>query len=112
MSDPQPVLEDADISLVTSEFEGFGLTILESMASRIPVVGYAAPYGPQALIQHGKNGLLVKDGDQEQLAGEMLRILTNESLWKKCVEGAKKTAKKNSEKQWRKNWLDLHKKMS
>jgi len=55
-----PYLFSADIFLHTCLFEGFGLAILEAMASGCAIVAEDCPYGPQELLDHGKFGFLVK----------------------------------------------------
>lgn len=70
----------ASVTLLTSRFEAFGLTILESMQQYTPVVAYDIPYGPSDIIQHGSNGYLVKEGDIESLADYVIDILSNKQL--------------------------------
>jgi glycosyltransferase involved in cell wall biosynthesis len=46
--------------------ESFGLVVLEAMASGKPAIVSSLP-GPSHLIDHGKDGLIVKTGDREDL---------------------------------------------
>lgn len=46
--------------VLSSDFEGFGLVITEAMACGIPAVSTDCPYGPSAIIDEGKTGLLAK----------------------------------------------------
>ena len=43
----------------TSRSEGFGITLLEAMARKIPCVAYEVKYGPKELIDNGENGYLL-----------------------------------------------------
>ncbi|KAA9089707.1 glycosyltransferase [Microbacterium radiodurans] len=70
--DPAGVLAAADVLLLTSRSEAFGLVLLEAMAAGCLPIAYDVPYGPADLIRSGENGWLVPDGDIDALA-EALR---------------------------------------
>ena len=63
-----------DVYVHTSFSEGFSLTLLEAMASGVPVVGNNASSIPEAL---GNAGLLF-NGTEEELAQKVLEVLTDE----------------------------------
>jgi glycosyltransferase involved in cell wall biosynthesis len=71
--DVPDVLAAADLSVLTSPFEGVPRALMESMALGIPVLGTDVP-GTRMLVRSGESGLLVRHGDVEQLA-EGLRLL-------------------------------------
>jgi glycosyltransferase involved in cell wall biosynthesis len=56
-------LEDADLFLMGSYYEGFPNVLLEAGAHGIPVVAINVPGGIAEIITAGKNGLLVEDND-------------------------------------------------
>ena len=47
-------------SLLTSRYEDFGLSIMESINYGCPVISYNVRYGPSELITNHENGILVK----------------------------------------------------
>ena len=63
------------IAAVTSEYESFGLTIVEAMSAGLPVVSTACRMGPLELVDHGVNGLLVTPGDSAAIAGGLLKLI-------------------------------------
>lgn len=63
-------MEDIDVFVLTSHWEGFGYVIAEAMACRKPVIGFNVSSNPE-LIRDGKNGFLIEDGDIESLAGKI-----------------------------------------
>jgi glycosyltransferase involved in cell wall biosynthesis len=63
----------------TSDEEGFGITIIEAMASGIPPVATRSG-GPQDIIDDGVDGFLVDLGDAETLANRLHRVITSPEL--------------------------------
>ena len=56
--------------VLSSDYEGFGLVIVEAMACGLPVVATDCPHGPSELIDNGVTGLLTKL-DVQDLADKM-----------------------------------------
>ena len=88
-------VEDADLPalyqmasafLLLSYYEGFGLPILEAMASCVPVIASNCSAIPEVVGQHG---LLVDPGDPEATAHALDTILTSDSLRDKLINIAR-----------------------
>lgn len=60
--------EDSSFTLLTSEYEGQGLVLLESMAAGCIPIAYDIKYGPADIITDGVDGFLVPDGDLDAAA--------------------------------------------
>jgi phosphatidylinositol alpha-mannosyltransferase len=73
--------------------EAFGITLLEAMASKTPVVA-TRQGGVSEIIRNGRTGILVRRGDAKKLAEALLTLLEDFSLAKKLAENAFKEAKK------------------
>jgi glycosyltransferase involved in cell wall biosynthesis len=73
------ILEVADLVVVPSRFEGFGLTALEAMALGRPVIATTAGGLPEVIV-HGETGWLVPPQDPGQLARAIAYLSDNPSL--------------------------------
>ncbi|WP_460447999.1 glycosyltransferase [Alsobacter sp. SYSU BS001988] len=77
--DVEALLAEADVSVLPSRAEGFGLALVEAMAAGVPVIA-ARVGGPARLIDDGVNGLLVPAEDPAALAGALMRVAGDGSL--------------------------------
>ncbi|QLF93148.1 glycosyltransferase [Pseudomonas sp. ABC1] len=89
------ILDRASFSLLTSRREAFSLAVQESLNHGCPVLAYDIPYGPASMIEHGRNGLLIADGDIEvaaQMLGEVisaperLQTMSQEAYERGCID--------------------------
>ncbi|WP_442601071.1 N-acetyl-alpha-D-glucosaminyl L-malate synthase BshA [Paenibacillus sp. KN14-4R] len=83
--DVAEVISLADVMLLPSEKESFGLVALEAMACGVPTIGSNAGGIPE-LITHGDTGFLASIGDTDAMAGFAVRLLTDEALYKRVRE--------------------------
>ena len=87
----EELLPCADLFLMTSESESFGLAALEAIACGVPVVGYRAGGLPE-VITHGESGLLVPVGDVEEAATAGTCLLGSAELWRRFSEAGRRDA--------------------
>jgi L-malate glycosyltransferase len=92
IDDISGIIKSFKISVVPSWEEPFGLSIIESMAAKIPVVSTNAG-GAKEIIQHGENGLLAVPKDPESLAENIIRLLKDSSLYDNCINNGFATVK-------------------
>lgn len=79
-----------ELVIVPSVFEGFGITTIEAMACGTSVIGTDVD-GIRDIIENNKNGILVKYGDKNELATQIIRLLSNSQLREKISEEGLKT---------------------
>lgn len=86
---------DADVMVVASHREGFGLVGLEAMAVGVPVVSTGAG-GMAAYMRHEQNALLVPRHDPEAIARAVQRLQGEPMLFRRLVEEGHSTARAHS----------------
>lgn len=75
----EEVLVGADLFLLPSETESFGLAALEALSCEVPVVATAVGGLPEVVV-HGENGFLLPVGDVEGMAEAGLELLQNDEM--------------------------------
>jgi glycosyltransferase involved in cell wall biosynthesis len=88
---PFEYVKKAKFTVLTSRFEGFPMSIIESLALQTPVIAVDCKSGPSELIQNEYNGLLVENYNRKALADAMNRMVNDERLYRNCVLHARKS---------------------
>jgi N-acetyl-alpha-D-glucosaminyl L-malate synthase BshA len=81
----------ADVLLLPSELESFGLSALEAMAMAVPVVGSDAGGLPE-VVKHTETGYLLPVGDVEGMAARTLEILKDEERRREMGQAGRRRA--------------------
>ena len=87
----EEVLSVADLFLMPSEKESFGLAALEAMACGIPCVTSNAG-GLTEIVQHGVSGFACGVGEIDQMAEFGVRLLSDPNTWQQFSSEARKRA--------------------
>ena len=69
-------MKHADIFVLPSRYEGFGIVLVEAMACGVPVVATRSYEGIEEIIEDESSGLLVPVADEDALAGAMCRLIS------------------------------------
>jgi N-acetyl-alpha-D-glucosaminyl L-malate synthase BshA len=86
-------LAAADLFLLPSQLESFGLAALEAMACEVPVISTNVGGLPE-VVEHGVDGFLVEPGDVKEAARYALEILSRADRGRAMGQAARINAKK------------------
>ncbi|MBX2874959.1 MAG: N-acetyl-alpha-D-glucosaminyl L-malate synthase BshA [Saprospiraceae bacterium] len=89
----EELLAIADLFIMPSEMESFGLAALEAMACEVPVISTDVGGLPEVNI-HGKTGFMSKVGDVESMAKNAINILSHDEILNKFRKNAMEQAKR------------------
>lgn len=93
VADPKEILSMADLFLLPSETESFGLSALEAMAMKVPVISTNGGGLPEVNVE-GVTGFLSNVGDVDAMAAHAIDLLSDAGLLEKFRQNAFNQAKK------------------
>jgi glycosyltransferase involved in cell wall biosynthesis len=73
---PSAYIAEAHLFVLSTDYEGFGNVIVESLACGVPVVASDVPYGPRFVLGTEDYGILVRPNSISELAEGIRRALT------------------------------------
>lgn len=106
-TDVQTLLEDADIFVLPSRYEGFGLALLEAMAVGLPVIA-ADIDGPAELLADGSNGIKFKVGSAEDLADKITDLAERPDVAARLAKSAQRFVTKLDIAKMRDQYLAIY----
>lgn len=86
-----PILSVADLFLMPSQSESFGLSALEAMACEVPVISSSVGGLPELQI-HGETGYIAEIGDIDRMARYAIELLSNEAKHRLFAQAARRRA--------------------
>ena len=75
VNDPFPYMEQADVFVLSSIWESFGLVLIEAMMTGTPVVSTDCPIGPAEILQDGLYGKITPIKNPKKLAQAIVKTL-------------------------------------
>jgi len=88
-------LRDADIYVLPSHFEGFPNSLMEAMASELPVISTTVGAIPE-LVHTPSNGLLYEAGNVKELTEHLQTFITQEEYRRQAAQNARQTIRENN----------------
>lgn len=85
---------DSSIYAMTSNYEGFGMVLLEAMICGVPTVAYSCKCGPRDLVEDGNSGFLVRLKDRRQFVERLRQLMDDECLRHQQGQAARERAMK------------------
>lgn len=98
---------ESSIFVLSSRYEGFGMVIIEAMACGVPPVSFTCPCGPRDIINDGKDGLLVENGDIEGLAEKICYLIEHEDVRKEMGRSARTSVERFKIEHIAQQWKEL-----
>lgn len=104
---PAGWIEGADIFVLSSRYEGWGIVLLEAMAAGLPVVSFNCQWGPAEMVADGSNGLLVQPEDVEGLSRALARLMADPALCERLGAAARVDSVRFSPERVLAQWEDV-----
>jgi glycosyltransferase involved in cell wall biosynthesis len=90
LDNPYPLLKKCDVFVLASEWEGFGMVIVEALALGTPVVVNDIPGGTRKILEDGKYGKLVDGAREESIFNSVKLVLESEIVEDNLIDHALK----------------------
>ena len=110
VADIEQEYQCAQIFVLSSRFEGFGLVVLEALSFGLPVVSFDCPAGPSEIIEDGVDGLLIPPENTNELARALNSLIADDERRGEMAASAMRVRSQFSDETIALKWSGLLKK--
>jgi glycosyltransferase involved in cell wall biosynthesis len=100
------LMQQCDVFVFPSYFEGFGLVLLEAMACGLPVITTTATAGPD-IVTEGQDGWVIEPGDLEALLDRMNYCVEHPQVVRGMASQARATAERFTWAAYGDRWMQI-----
>lgn len=108
--DIQTEMENSSCLLMTSNFEGLPMVLIEAGLCALPAISYDTPTGPSDIISNLKSGFIVPLHNQKLFVERMSQFVNDFELQQKLSYGAKIESEKFNKQNILSQWKEVLKK--
>ena len=108
---PMEILLKSSLTLNTSVYEGFSLSIIEGYTCGLPVISFNFGETVYEEIKDGKTGFVINQGDIENFKIKLIKLLSSSNLLKEMSDNAKNFSKQFEVSKVADKWEELFKHM-
>lgn len=99
-------LQKSDILCLTSEYEGFGIVLIEAMLKGVPVIAFDY-VGVDDIIENGVDGYVVPFGDIDTYVNKLKLMMSSFEERDRLVRNALSSVRKFDKEDIMKRWVQL-----
>jgi glycosyltransferase involved in cell wall biosynthesis len=93
--------------VMTSEYEGFPMTLLEGSSKNLPLISYDIATGPNEIIIDGTNGFLIDFENKHKMSEKIIYLINNEATRRMFSSNQKSVVPLFELKTIVKKWLEV-----
>lgn len=104
---PEPYYRNASLFMLTSAYEGWGLTLTEAQQFGVVPLAFDSYASLTDIITNGENGYIIPDGNLNLYAKRLIHLMQNDSLRKRMAHKAIESSKRFRVDCICKDWMNL-----
>jgi glycosyltransferase involved in cell wall biosynthesis len=98
---------NADVFVLSSRYEGWGLVVGEAMSAGIATVAFDCEFGPSEMITHNKTGVLVPPENVAALADALGRLMSDAVLRQRLATAGQRAMRRFTTERVTQLWAEL-----